>query len=164
MFTFVVSCLKKMYPFWNSLESIFYYLLGLLLKEKEEEEVQTKYSPEQIWALFLHELDELFNIKGIHLDYALSTACSNVFCKTGVYVLEDKDFIAFSYYDTIFDKVQKRYIELLENYFNVANYDFSTAVNRAKEHVKEELHITNLDFDNLKEEYGFNERQVIDAV
>lgn len=160
----VVEHLKKIFPFWSNLEEAFFYFLSLLFMDKKDKNINNQFSPEEIWGLFLEELDHLFNKKGVHLDYALSTACANVFCKTNVYVLDDTDFFVFNYHDVIFEKIKNRYLELLDNYFNVGSYDFKTACKIAKDHVLEEMHVPENLFEKLKEEFDFNEKQIIDAV
>lgn len=163
MFNSVVDRFKKIITFFPRLESLLYYFLGLLFTEKEKT-IDSCFSPEEVWEIFLQELDELFNKNGVHLDYALSTACANTFVLTNVYVLEDPEYNVFSYYEIIFEKIRDRYIELIDNYFNLAGYDFKTACKIAKDHVVEEMHVSESIFENLKDEYAFNERKVIDVV
>lgn len=166
----VFAKLKSVIPFWHRIEEIFFYMVNLVdfkshrITTEVQEEENDVLTPESIWEEFLNELDALFNQKGIVLSYALSSACAKIAVHYDVYVLEDEDYKEFSYYSVIIERVKKRYLELLDRYFNLDDYDFTVSQLKAKEHLLDELFLTNEQLDDLMEIYDFDIKSVINAV
>lgn len=167
----VLAKLKSVIPFWHYIEDLFLYILTVvdfkpcgMSKDVQSTIEDDKITPEIIWDNFLNELDTLFNEKGIVLSYALSSACAKIAVHYDVYVLEDEDYKEFSYYSVIIERVKKRYLELLDRYFNLDDYDFTVSQLKAKEHLLDELFLTNEQLDDLMEIYDFDIKSVINAV
>lgn len=167
------SVFKLLSPIWNHLETLFFYFVHYAnltsTPEIRDRSLTTfpedvKLSPEETWDMFLLELDHWFNDKQIRLSYALSAACATTAVRTGIYVLEDADYNVFCYYDTIIERIKKRYLELAGIYFNDGSVDFTTACRNAEDHVMEELYITEKEMYDLKKLHDFNEQSLIDAV
>ncbi len=160
-----------LFPFIQALEDFFYvvfiesgYNSSMNSVVIDKSEIDNPSTPEQIWDVFLFELDHLFNKKGIYLSYALATACATVATHFNVYVLEESEYNVFSYNDVIFERIKKNYLQQLDVYLNTDARDFATAKRMAREYVIESLFVTSKEMTELMENYDFDEQSVVDAI